>query len=49
MTERFGLPSVVVGPLCAYVVSPMLGLASVSMLLQSRQVTEYQASRSHAW
>ena len=43
MTGRFGLPSAVVGPLSAYVVSPMVGLTSMAALLQSGQVTEHQA------
>lgn len=43
LTERFGLPAQVIGPLSAYVVSPMVGLASVSTLLGSGQLSEYQA------
>lgn len=43
MTGRFGLPSAVVGPLSAYVVSPMAGLTSMAALLQNGQVTEHQA------
>ena len=43
MTERFGLPAQVIGPLSGYVVSPMVGLASVSTLLRNGQLSEYQA------
>ncbi len=43
LIHRFGLPSVVIGPLSAYVISPMVGLASVSTLLQTELITERQA------
>lgn len=40
---RFGLPASVIAPLSAYVVNPIVGLTSVSTLLHSREITEYQA------
>jgi hypothetical protein len=40
---RFGLPAAVIAPLSAYVVNPIVGLTSVSTLLHSREITEYQA------
>jgi len=43
MARGLGLPSSVVAPLSAYVVNPMVGLTSISALLQSREITEYQA------
>lgn len=43
MVRCFGLPSAVIAPLGAYVVNPTVGLASISTLLHSREITEYQA------
>jgi len=43
MTARFGLPSEVIGPVTAYIISPIVGITSMSTLLQSHQVTDYQA------
>ena len=46
MVRRCGLPTSVLGPLSAYVVSPMVGLASISTLLRSHQISEVQAGIS---
>ncbi len=43
MVGRFGLPSSVIAPLSAYAVNPTVGLTSISTLLHSRAITEYQA------
>ncbi|MHC1745094.1 MAG: hypothetical protein AB9873_18985 [Syntrophobacteraceae bacterium] len=43
MVCRFGLPASVIAPLSAYVVNPIVGLTSISGLLRSREITEYQA------
>lgn len=42
MTERFGLPPVVAGPIGVYVISPLAGLTSLSSLLHSHSLSEYQ-------
>jgi hypothetical protein len=43
MVRQFGLPSSIVPPLSAYVVSPIVGLTSISTLLHSHEITEHQA------
>lgn len=43
MAWRFGLPSSIIPPLSAYVVSPVVGLTSISALLQSHEITDHQA------
>lgn len=43
MVGRFGLPSSVIAPLTTYVVSPIVGLTSISTLLHSHEITEIQA------
>jgi hypothetical protein len=43
MVWRFGLPSSIIPPLSAYVVSPVVGLTSISALLQSHEITDHQA------
>lgn len=43
MVERVGLPSSVLGPLSIYAVNPLVGLASISTMLQSHQISDHQA------
>jgi hypothetical protein len=43
MVWRFGLPSSIIPPLSAYIVSPVVGLTSISALLQSHEITDHQA------
>jgi hypothetical protein len=39
----FGLPAAVVAPVSVYIVSPIVGITTMSTLLQQHMVTEYQA------
>ena len=43
MTERFGLPPLVIGPIGVYIISPMTGMTALSSLLNSHSLSNYQA------
>ena len=43
MTERFGLPPMVIGPIGVYIISPMAGMTALSSLLNSHSLSDYQA------